>query len=330
MVPLVTGMRGVLSMVLKPREASGTRPSAQRRGGRMAVRKTLRKPQFWFGLSVLGPTMIWYGIFGLWPVLSAFWISVVNYKLMDPLSSPFVGLDNFHQTFDNFLFPIAVKNTLTWAVLQFVVMLPVALLISLFLASVVRGRNIYQALIFLPVVIPLVAVSLLFRMLLDPDVGQIDTVLSNFNLPNSPFLNDMATALPTAVGIAVWKSMGFYIVILTAGILNIPRELNEAALVDGANKLQCTWRITLPLLGHTMALITVLLMINGVQEFTLPFILTSGGPNNATYLLNLFIYNEAFTNLHFGIATAAALLEFILILVISLIQLRLLRPKWSY
>ncbi len=93
----------------------------------MAVRKTLRKPQFWFGLSVLGPTLIWYGIFGLWPVLSAFWISVVNYKIMDPLSSPFVGLDNFKQTFNNFLFPIAVKNTLEWAVLQFVIMLPVSL-----------------------------------------------------------------------------------------------------------------------------------------------------------------------------------------------------------
>jgi ABC-type sugar transport system permease subunit len=317
-------------MVLKPHEIRGARPIAQRQDMGTMVRKTLRKPQFWFGLSVLGPTLIWYGIFGLWPVLNAFWISVVNYKIMDPLSSPFAGLDNFKQTFDNFLFPIAVKNTLTWAVLQFVVMLPVSLVISFLLSSVVRGRNIYQALIFLPVVIPLVAVALLFRMLLDPDVGQVDTVLSNFNLPNSPFLNDSSTALPSAVGIAVWKSMGFYIVILTAGILNIPRELNEAALVDGANRWQRAWRITLPLLGHTMALITVLLMINGVQEFTLPFILTSGGPNNATYLLNLFIYNEAFTNLHFGIATAAALLEFVLILVISLVQLRLLRPKWSY
>jgi ABC-type sugar transport system permease subunit len=241
-----------------------------------------------------------------------------------------VGLDNFKQTFDNFLFPLALRNTLEWAVLQFAVMLPVSLVISFILASVIRGRNIYQAMIFLPVVIPLVAVSLLFRMLLDPDVGQIDTVLSNFNLPNSPFLNDMVTALPTAVGVSVWKGMGFYIVILTAGILHVPRELTEAALVDGANRRQRAWRITLPLLGHTMALITVLLIINGVQEFTLPFILTSGGPNNATYLLNLFIYDQAFTSLHFGIATSAALLEFVLILVISLIQLRLLRPKWSY
>jgi len=317
-------------MVLKPHEIRGARPITQRRDAGMVVRKTLRKPQFWFGLSVLGPTLIWYGLFGLWPVINAFWISVVNYKIMDPLSSPFVGADNFKQTFDNFLFPIAVKNTLAWAALQFVAMLPISLLISLLLASVVRGRNIYQALIFLPVVIPLVAVALLFRMLLDPDVGQLDTILSTFNLPNSPFLNSSTTALPTAVGIAVWKSMGFYVVILTAGILNIPKELNEAALVDGANRLQRAWRITLPLLGHTLALITVLLMINGVQEFTLPFILTSGGPNNATYLLNLFIYNEAFTNLHFGMATAAALLEFLLILVISLVQLRLLRPKWSY
>ncbi len=315
-------------MVLKPGQLGHVTPVRQ--GAGLALRKTLRKPQFWFGASVLVPTFLWYAVFALWPVLSAFWLAVVDYRVLDPFSSPFVGLENFRELFANPLLLTAMGNTGLWAVLLFVMMLPLSLVVSLCLASVVRGRNIYQALLFLPVVIPLVAITLLFKMLFDPDVGQVNTVLLNLNLPTSTWLNSSSTALPTAVSIAVWKGLGFNIVILTAGLLNIPRELQEAAMVDGANRWQRTWRITLPLLAHTLVLVSVLLVIGGLQEFTLPFILTSGGPDNSTYLLNLLVYNEAFQNLHFGIASCAALLEFAVILLISLLQLRLLRPTWSY
>jgi ABC-type sugar transport system permease subunit len=149
-------------------------------------------------------------------------------------------------------------------------------------------------------------------------------------LPTSTFLNSSTTALPTVAAVGAWKGLGFYIIILTAGLLNIPGEMKDAALVDGAGPWQRFWRVTLPLLGHTLALVMVLLVIGAIQEFTLPFILTGGGPDNATILLNLLIYNEAFQSLHFGIASAAALLEFAFILVVSIVQLKLVRPTWSY
>ncbi len=296
----------------------------------LALRKTLRKPQFWFGVSVLAPTFIWYAIFSYWPILQAFWLAVTRYQLLQPVASPFVGTDNFQQLFNNPLFLPAVGNTLLWTVLEVALMLPLSLLVSVCLANVIRGRQLYQAVLFVPVVTSLVAVVLLFRMLLDPDVGQINTILYNLGLPTSTFLTGSSTALPTAAAIGAWKGLGFYIIVLTAGLLNIPRELSEAALVDGANEWQRFWRMTLPLLGHTLALVMILLVIGAVQEFTLPFVLTGGGPDNATLLLNMLIYNEAFQNLHFGIASAAALLEFALILVVSILQLRFFRPKWSY
>ena len=118
--------------------------------------------------------------------------------------------------------------------------------------------------------------------------------------------------------------------ILTAGILHIPDELYDAALVDGANEWQRFWLITLPLLGHTLLLVMVLLAIGTLQEFTFPFVMTRGGPGDATYVYNMLIYSEAFEDLRFGTATAAALLQFVLILFISLVQIRLLRPRWSY
>jgi ABC-type sugar transport system permease subunit len=196
--------------------------------------------------------------------------------------------------------------------------------------SVVRGRNLYQGLIFLPVVVSLVAVLLLFRMLMDPEVGQFNQVLHLLHLPELRWLSAMETALPTSVAIGVWKGIGGTVIILTAGMLNIPMELYDAAMVDGVNWWSRFWKMTLPLLGHTLLLVTILMAIGALQEFTLPFVLTGGGPGTATYTYNMLLYGEAFTNMRFGIASAAALLQFAVIVLISLGQLKLLRPRWSY
>jgi len=304
--------------------------SQQSRGWGATLRRTLRKPQFWFGVTILVPTLIWYWYFAYQPIILAFRIAVVRYQILDPGGSPFVGLDNFRQLFNNPLFLISIRNTLTWAVLSFVGMLPIALGISLCLVNIKRGRNFYQGIIFLPVVISLVAIALLFRMLMDPEVGQLNWILARFGLPGYTWLSSSDTALPTAVGIGIWKGLGFYVVILTAGILNIPMELQDAATVDGVNPWQRLRHMTLPLLSHTLALVMVVLAIGALQEITSVFVLTNGGPGNSTYMYNLLIYQEAFQDIRFGTATAAALIQFIFIIMITVVQLRLIRPRWSY
>jgi multiple sugar transport system permease protein len=305
-------------------------PIKRTRGIGSAIRQTLRKPQFWFGLSIIVPTVIWYWFFAYQPIILAFRLAVVKYQMLDPAGSPFVGLDNFRQLFENPLFLVSIRNTLTWAILSFVGMLPISLLISVCLVNVRRGRNIYQGILFLPVVISLVAIALLFRMLMDPEVGQLNRILEGIGLPPYQWLSSSDTALTTAVGIGIWKGLGFYVVILTAGMLNIPMELQDAATVDGVNGWQRFRFMTLPLLSHTLALIMVILAIGALQEFTGVFVLTNGGPGNATYMYNLLIYQEAFQSIRFGTATAAALLQFVFIVVISILQLRLIRPSWSY
>lgn len=310
--------------------ASRQLPVKQRRGLGSAVSQTLRKPQFWFGLSVIVPTLIWYWFFAYQPIILAFRLAVVKYQMLDPAGSPFVGLDNFRQLFENPLFLVSIRNTLTWAIFSFVGMLPISLLISVCLVNVRRGRNLYQGILFLPVVISLVAIALLFRMLMDPEVGQFNRILESLGLPTFQWLSSSDTALPTAVGIGIWKGLGFYVVILTAGMLNIPMELQDAATVDGVNGWQRFRYMTLPLLSHTLALIMVILAIGALQEFTGVFVLTNGGPGNATYMYNLLIYQEAFQSIRFGTATAAALIQFVFIVLISILQLRLIRPSWSY
>ncbi len=305
---------------------------AETTGVWFVVKKTLRKPQFWFGFTMIVPLLIWYWIFSFWPIIQAFRMSTVAYKLLDPANSPFVGIGNFLKISQHPLFLVSVKNTILWAVYSFIFHLPLAMLIAVFLSKVRRGRNVYQALIFVPVVVSLVAVSLLFKMLMDPEVGQLNKLLSSVGLPELQWLSSSSSALPTAVIIATWKGLGFYVVILTAGMMNIPSELYDAALVDGTNPWQQFWRITMPLMGHTILLITVLLAIGSLQEFTLPTVLfgSEGGPGNSTYLYNMLIYQEAFLDIRFGTATAASLLQFAFILAISVLQIKLIRPSWSY
>ncbi len=295
------------------------------------VRRVLRRSQVHFGIVVIVPTLVWYLLFLFLPIFQAFRIAAVDYKILDPANSPFVGFGNFEKLLINPLFLISIKNTLMWTLYIFLFMLPLSLLISTALSNVRRHRNFYQAVIFIPVVVSLVAVSLLFRMVMDPEVGQFNRLLTAVGLPPSKWLSSTSSALVTVSGIAVWKSVGFYVVLLTAGMLNIPEEIIDAARVDGANEWQRFWRVTIPLLTHTLILIVVLLTVGSLQEFTLPYVLTSeGGPETATYLYNLLIFQEAFTHIRFGTATVAALIQFVFILICSLVQIRVLRPNWSY
>ena len=195
-----------------------------------------------------------------------------------------------------------------------------------------RGRNFYQFVIFLPVVVSLVAISLLFKMLMNPQLGQLNQILKSVGIPPNQFLTSRETALYLVIGADIWKALGFYVVILTAGMLNIPEEMYDAAKVDGASIWQRFWRVTLALRGDTLTLVSVLIVMHGLQVFTQVVVMPSqaGGPGNATYVMNLLIYNEVFTNLRFGFATATAFTLFVFVFVITVVQLRVLRPSWSY
>ncbi len=306
-------------------------PNARFRIDWAQIRRVLKRSQVHFGIVVIVPTLIWYGLFLFLPIFQAFRIALVDYKILDPTNSPFVGFGNFEKLLLNPLFLVSIKNTLMWTLYIFLFMLPLSILIATALSNVRRNRNFYQAVIFIPVVVSLVAVSLLFRMAMDPEVGQLNRLLALVGLPPFKWLSATSSALITISGIAVWKSVGFYVVLLTAGMLNVPTEIIDASRVDGANEWQRFWRVTIPLLTHTIILVLVLLTVGSLQEFTLPYVLTTeGGPETATYLYNLLIFQEAFTHIRFGTATVAALIQFVFILIFSVVQIRVLRPNWSY
>ncbi|HEV8636102.1 MAG TPA: sugar ABC transporter permease [Chloroflexota bacterium] len=307
-------------------------PLERPRGLGPALRRAVQRPQFWFGLAVLGPIAVWYCVFAFAPILRAFYMAVVDYQLLDPASSKFVGTKHFAKLLEYELFWIALRNTLVYALGFLVAMVPLALLVASLLARVIRGRNLYLFFIFLPVVVSLVAISLLFKYLLDAEVGPFNQILGALGLPRSRFLTSVDSVLPTVIGVDVWKSLGFYVVILLAGMLTIPEHLYDAARVDGANAWQRFRNITLPLLGHTLTLVSILIVLHGLSVYTIVVVMPEppGGPGRAAYVMNLLVFEEAFSRLNFGLATAIALALFLIVLAITVIQLRLLRPRWSY
>jgi ABC-type sugar transport system permease subunit len=320
-------MSNQASIMGQPPLASG---GPKRRTFGQNASRVAARPQFWFGLVVLVATFAYYIVFSFRPILQAFPIALQQYKLVDPLHSPWVGLNNFRALFRMPNLMISVRNTVVWTLLAFTVAIPWCLFVSYCLVSLKWGRNTYQGIIFVPAVVSLVAVALLFRMLMDPEVGQLNQILHMLHLPESRWLSSANSALLTCVGIGIWKGQGSTIIILTAGMLGVPQEIYDAAMVDGVNAWTRFWKITLPLMSHTLLLIMVLTAIGSLQEFTAPTVLTNGGPGQATFVYNMLIYNEGFLQMRFGTATAAALLQFAVILVISIAQLRLLRPRWSY
>lgn len=290
--------------------------------------KVMHKPQFWFGFVTLTPLLVWYAVISYWSVIQAFRIALIHYRLLG--SGRFVGLDNFRDLFNDQFFGNSLKNSIEWGAISIFIGIPLALAVALCLSSIARGRNLFQSLVFVPVVVPLLSTILVAKYLLDPAVGPIDSVLSTLHLPTSGFLTDGNAALPTSALFGTWKGLGVTIVILTAGLLNIPSEMNDAARIDGAGEWARLRHITLPLMQPTLNLVVVLGVIGALQEFTIPQVLTGGGPANATQTLNLYIYNLAFQNFQFSLASAAALVEFAITLVLTLLTLRLTRMNWSY
>ncbi len=324
---------------------------------RVVVRRVVHNPRLWLGAVVLVPTLLWYVVLEVGPIVEAFWFSLFHVNIADISSwfsvfqsSQFTGFLHFQHLFDplyNPQFWPGTLHSLIWTLLQFLFVLPLGLLLAVSLARVGRGRTFYQIAVLVPVVTPMVAVALMMGKLFDPTTGPINGALSAIGLPTSQWLQDPIVALPLAAAIGAWRWMGFYVIILTAGILNIPKDVVDAARVDGADAWTRFWLVTLPLLRPVLTLAVVLLLVNSMQEYALPYTLAGGsqqltlggneqpvdyGPNNALVLLNLALYKQAFGGLFtaLGPASAGAVLEFAVILIASIVLLRVLRPRWSY
>ncbi len=281
------------------------------------------------GYMFVLPVVLFLLAFSLAPFLFTIWVSLHQWNMLTPVGDmPFRGLENYQYLLrDDPLFRETFRTTVIFALANVGISVVFALCIALILNGPVRYRPFWRAAFFIPYVTVPVAIAIVWRSILNDRYGMLNGLLDQLGLPQQPFLDSVSQALPSVIGVAVWQGVGYYMIIFLAGLQAIPGDLYEAAKLDGANAWRLFWSITLPLLRPTMLFVVVVNTLNSLQIFDLPFILTQGGPVNATNTLVLYMYETAFSFLRVERATAMAVLLFLVIFVITLVQLRLLRER---
>ncbi|PHO08525.1 lactose ABC transporter permease [Thermoanaerobacterium thermosaccharolyticum] len=263
------------------------------------------------------PAMIFLVIFVFYPIVASIPLAFYNYSVLG--QSKYVGWANFTRALHDHVFWISVENSLL-----FVGVVPPLQVLSIILAILVnrkiRGISFFRALYYIPVVTSMVAVSITWGWIFDPQ-GLLNSFMISHGIFSKPisFLNDPRFALLSLMFITLWQGLGYYMMIYLAGLQSIPKELEESAYVDGATKTQVLFRITIPLLKPYIWLCTFMSVLSAVRVFDVVYVLTNGGPGNATMVTSLYSFQKAFTNFDFGYSSAIGLLVAILTTTLSIL-----------
>ncbi|MHC1550463.1 carbohydrate ABC transporter permease [Phyllobacterium sp. K27] len=302
--------------------------------------RPLRALQRMTGLSgmaifFLAPNMLIFGIFVLLPLFINFIYSTTGGSALFLPERTYVGADQYQRLFDcsNYLEPLtcqedafwtAISNTFWFVVLQVTLMIGAALVTALILNRNLAARSFWRAVFFFPVLLSPVVVGLIWRWILQRQ-GLLNFILYPFGVEPYTWLTDRTWSFAAAVGVSLWAHMGFYALILLAGLQAIPKDLYEAADMDGTKPARVFWRITLPLLMPNLVVVIVLALIRSVQVFDEVYILTGGGPGTSTLFITQYIYETGFVSQprNPGLAAAASILMGLVLVVLTLVQLGL-------
>lgn len=274
------------------------------------------------------PVFLGIMVFEFGPFVGTLLLSFFDW---DVVQAPrFVGLTNFKKLFfEDALYWTAVGNTVYFAVGTIVPGFFLSLFLAVGLNQRLKGVSIYRTLFYLPSITSIVAVAAVWSFVYNSNFGLINSVLAYANIPPVPWLGHPTWAMPSLIAMAVWKGVGYYMVLFLAGLQSIPEEYYEAAKIDGASAWRRFWHVTFPLLSPTSFFVLVLKVITAVQAFDAMYIMTQGGPAFSTYPLLFLMYEKAFVNLRMGYASAAGATLFLAVFGLTLFQLRLQR-RWVH
>lgn len=260
----------------------------------------------------------YFAIFMAYPILKAFAGSMHEWN---PLTDTYnwVGFDNFAQVLTDSLFWKSIWNTAVFSFFSILFRLVLGLGLALLLTSkLVKAKDTLRGLFYMPTITPLVAVSFVWMWMFDPQFGMIDRITGL----DISWLNDSAWAMPAIIIMTVWKDFGYATVLYMAGIMALPRDVYEAASIDGAGAWQTFRSITLPLLRPTTLLIVITSLISYLQAYVQILVMTEGGPGTDTYTISYLIYDQAFTKYNFGVASAMSVILFILTGALTLLMFK--------
>lgn len=291
-----------------------------------AVWRRLYKDRW--GYLFVAPSFALFGIFFLVPVIWGGYLSFLNYQVFE---KQWVGLENYFQLFQDSLFWTALKNTALYTLGVVPLWLGKALIISALIFPFAKPiQTFFKAAFYLPHVTSAVIISMVWLWIFNPPFGLLNYLLGLFGLPPWAWLGDTRTALLSIVLMQVVMGAGSSIVLITAAMGSIPYHLYEAAYLDGATKVQTFFRITIPLLRPTLLYLLVMGTISSFQVFTNVYLMTQGGPQFATTTLVYLIYDTAFKQFNFGLASAQAVVLFAIVFVLALVQFKWLGQEVEY
>ena len=293
-----------------PRHAADAAATERRGRGRQLHEG---RTALWF----LAPFLLMYLLFIIGPALYGLVMSFSNASLVKSGLNGFAGLANYKEALQSSDFWSSLWHTIWFTILTTPPLIAIALGLALLADRAGRGRWFYRLAFFAPYVLPSAVVALIWMWLYTPSLGLFDTTLTKIGITPPNWLGSESFAMWSLAITTVWWTLGFNFVLYLAGLQEIPRELYEAAAIDGAGPWQQIRTITIPMLGRTTTLVAVLQVIASLKVFDQMYLMTSGGPNFATRSILEYIYDEGFTNFRVGYASALSTLFFIVVLVVS-------------
>lgn len=278
-----------------------------------------RRITLW-GIAFVAPTLLFFLVFKFGPMVWAIELSFTSY---DMVSTPtFVGLDNYRKLAGDPVFLASLANTLVYIAGSTALITLVSLALAMAINSRVPGARYCMMAMFLTNLMPIIAVCLVWRFLLHP-FGLMTQLLAPFGVDRVDWLTDSRTAMPAIIAVTTWRFAPYFMVVFLAGLLAIPRDYYEAAEIDGATARHRFVHVTLPLLMPTIFFVVVISALLSARIFLMPYIMTGGGPGNATRVLSMLIYETGFSYLKMGEAAAISVVLFAIMLVFTMGQMRL-------
>jgi multiple sugar transport system permease protein len=274
-------------------------------------------------LSFLAPFVVLYLLFVIGPTIYAVVLSLFNGSLVKPGLGSFAGLGNYAEALSSSDFWSSLWHTVYFTILTTPPLVILAFVFALLADRARRGRWFFRFAFFAPYVLPSAVMSLIWVWIYTPAIGLADNWLSAIGITAPGWLGDPHWAMPSVATATVWWTLGFNFILYLAGLQDIPRELYEAASLDGASPFQQIFRITIPLLTRTTTLVVVLQVIASLKIFDQIFIMTSGGPNFSTIPALEYVYDQSFSNMRIGYGSAVSMLLFVLIFAVSFVWFRI-------
>lgn len=297
-------------------------------------RKFMTEEGRW-GLLLVSPYLVHFIVFVVGPLLASLYFSLSEYDMINP--PEWVGLENYEKLFNEPLFYKSLWNTLYFAVLFVPAQTILALVLAVTLNQKLKGLKLFRMAHFIPVISSWTVIMYVADAIFNPRFGFANSFLVKLGFQPQSWFNDEHLVIPLLVLVAVWKGVGYIMIIYLAGLQSVPNDLYEAAEIDGAGTLKKFTSITIPLISPTTFLVLILSTISTFQAFEQIYVMTggsadasaAGGPNNASLVLMLYLYREGFSFLHMGYASAIAWVLFMILFILTLLQLRI-QKKWVH